>query len=119
MTNQEAFDKMMKHLRSLEERSFDESRDACVYNGSKCAIGALMTDEEQERFGDYHGGVDGLGRIMSRVGYTSTLHDLDPWLLIDMQNLHDVEDSWSDEGFIAEWEAKIVANRYNLIYTKP
>ena len=47
MTDQEAFDKMMNHLRSLSGQSVDSNGD-CAYNGSKCAIGVLMTDEEQQ-----------------------------------------------------------------------
>ena len=123
MTNQEAFDKMMEHLRSLKERSFDESRDACVYNGAKCAVGALMTDEEQEEFGSFVGTVCGLLGEIEDAGHKSVLHDLDVFLLIAMQSLHDDECNWSYEGFVAgftaEDKAKMIANRFNLIYTTP
>ena len=118
MTNQEAFDKMMEHLRSLKERSVDSWGD-CVYNGSKCAVGILMTDEEQEKFGYYEGDVEDLLRGMLKEGHKSTLHGLNFYLLEDMQVLHDQEVNWSDKGFDAEGKAEMIANKYNLTYTKP
>lgn len=118
MTNQEAFDEMMEHLRSLKERSVDSGGD-CVYNGSKCAVGALMTDEEQEKFGDCEGYVEDLLDDMAMVGHESILNSLDLYLLEDMQTLHDEEFNWSDKGFDAEGKAEMIANKYNLIYTKP
>jgi len=119
MTNQEAFDKMMAHLRSLKERSMDENGLSCVYNGSKCAVGALMTDEEQDKFGNYDGGAYELLDAMVRKGHTSPLHSLDLDLLIEMQDLHDMFYNWGDEGFISEERAEYIANEYKLTYTKP
>ena len=118
MTNQEAFDEMMEHLRSLKERSMD-SGGACAYDGTKCAVGALMTDEEQEKFGDCEGNVDELLDDMEMVGHKSILHDLNYSLLAGMQTLHDDEVNWSDKGFDAEGKAEMIANKYNLTYTKP
>ena len=117
MTNQDAFDKMLEHLRSLKERSFDKKKDHCVYNGSKCAVGALMTDEEQEEYGDYEGGVFCLLEEMEEDGHDSALHALDYGFLSKMQYLHDNEANWSEEGFYAEGEAKRVAKKFNLTYT--
>ena len=117
MTNQEAFDKMMEHLRSLKGRSFDKEKDHCVYNGTMCAVGALMTDEEQEKFGGYIGGVLRLLSFMVRKGHVSTLHTLDFYLLEEMQKLHDNPYNWGIRGFDAEGEAKRVAKKFNLTYT--
>ncbi len=119
MTNQEAFDKMMEHLRSLEGRSLDEAGDACAYNGTMCAVGALMTDEEQEKFGDYDGGVGGLLGRMTLEGHKSTLHTLLLPLLTKMQDLHDGCYNWGDEGFTAEDVAEDIAVMFDLTYTKP
>ena len=119
MTNQEAFDKMMEHLRNLKERSLDEEGDACAYNGTKCAVGALMTDEEQEKFGDYGGDVGCLLEDMQGAGHASMLHTLDLALLTKMQILHDVTYNWGDEGFTAEEKAERIAKQFNLVYTKP
>ena len=118
MTNQEAFDEMMEHLRTLKERSVDWAGD-CVYNGSKCAVGILMTDEEQDKFGYYDGGVGGLMEDMQEAGHASTLHTLDLDLLGEMQELHDGEYNWDDKGFTAEETAECIANQFNLTYTKP
>ena len=114
MTNQEAFDKMMEHLRSLKERSLNAD-GFCAYNGSKCAVGALMTDEELKEYGGYEGGVLDLLGSMKK----SNLHDINIALLFEMQDLHDRETSWYAQGFIAEKEAKRIANRHGLTYTKP
>jgi hypothetical protein len=116
MTNQEAYDKMMKHLRSLKERSM-EPGGRCVYNGTMCAIGSLMTDEEQEKFGDLAVGVSDLLSEMLDAGHTSKLHRLDDCLLDDMQVLHDDFNNWGPEGFTAEEHAKRIANSYGLNYS--
>ena len=118
MTNQEAFDKMMSHLRSLYKQSTDESGE-CVYNGSKCAIGALMTDEEQEKFGYYSGFVEELIDHMKWHGHNSALFDLDESLLEDMQDLHDASLSWGPRGFSNEARAYAIAHEHNLVYTAP
>ena len=118
MTNQEAFDKMMKHLRSLKERSMNPS-GVCCYNGSKCAVGALMTDEDQKAHGDFEGNVYSLLEVMAKYDHKSVLHNLNLTLLLAMQDLHDDGEYWSDEGFDAEGRAKMVAERFNLVYTKP
>ena len=119
MTNQEAFDKMMEHLRSLKGRSLDENDDACAYNGTMCAVGALMTDEEQEKFGDFNGNFEDLIDEMTKEGHTSTLHSLNCDLLEDMQLLHDGCYNWGAEGFAAEAKAEEIAHNHELTYTKP
>ena len=119
MTNQEAFDKMMKHLRSLKGRSFDKEKGHCVYNGTMCAVGSLMTDEELKEYGDHEGGVPCLLEEMEEDGKDSVLHDLNTDFLSQMQVLHDKDYNWSREGFMAEDKAKRIANKFNLTYTKP
>ncbi len=119
MTNQESFDKMIEHIRSLKGRSLDKGDVICAYNGTMCAVGALMTDEEQEKFGDSESDVSCLLTDMREVGHKSTLHRLNSVLLEDMQTLHDNEANWSDNGFDAEDKAKMIAQRFNLVYTKP
>ena len=118
MTNQEAFDKMMSHLRSLSGQSVD-SNGYCVYNESMCAIGVLMTDEEQQDYGGYH---EGIGYILEKMvdsDRDSLLRGLDMYFLVGMQDLHDDPLNWSGEGFEGEDEAEVVAKRYGLIYTSP
>lgn len=117
MTNQEAFDKMLAHLRSLKVRSTN-GRDECVYNGRKCAIGALMTDEEQEKFGDFRGSVFALLSHMKEAGHSSALADLDANLLGSMQSMHDSRASWwRKDGFANETKAERIAVLFGLVYT--
>jgi hypothetical protein len=118
MTNQEAFDKMMNHLRSLSGQSVDSNGD-CAYNGSKCAIGVLMTDEEQQDYGDFCDGVIVLLEVILDSGRDSLLRGLDENFLKDMQNLHDEEINWSGPSFEGEDEAEEIAKGYGLTYTKP
>ena len=120
MTNQEAFDKMMSHLRSLSGQSRNEH--GCVYNGSKCAIGALMTAGEQTHYGGHSGDVEHLLSDMKRDGYTSELHYLDEDMLYQMQQVHDSVICWSaEDGFNDHGEeaAKEVADEHDLVYTAP
>ena len=121
MTNQEAFDKMLSHLRSLPARSAD-CDGTCVYNGSKCAIGALMTAGEQTHYGGHSGDVEHLLSDMKRDGYTSELHYLDEDMLYQMQQVHDSVICWSaEDGFNDHGEeaAKEVADEHDLVYTAP
>ena len=121
MTNQEAFDKMLSHLRSLPARSAD-CDGTCVYNGSMCAVGALMTEEEQEIYGDFDGPVDQLLQFMTRAGHTSELHYLDEDMLYQMQLVHDSDHFWSaEDGFddYGEEAAKEVADDHGFVYTAP
>jgi hypothetical protein len=121
MTNQEAFDKMMSHLRSLPAASRDCTGD-CVYNGAMCAVGALMTAGEQELYGGHSGDVEQLLRDMKRDGYTSELHSLDEDMLYEMQKVHDDISCWSEkDGFdyFGEDSAREVAEDHGLVYTAP
>ena len=118
MTNQEAFDKMMSHLRSLSGQSVD-SNGYCVYNESMCAIGVLMTEEEQEVYGDFSEGVSQLLWEMVDSDRDSLLRGLNRYFLVGMQDLHDAPYNWSGEGFEGEDKAEEIARDYGLIYTSP
>lgn len=117
MTNQEAFDIMVEHLGNLKERSIYGGW--CAYNGSKCVVGILMTDEEQEKFGTYKGDVDAMRDKMKEIGHTSHLHQLNLKMLRKMQGLHDNFNNWNDKGF-KNWDrVRYVANDFNLEYKGP
>ena len=119
MTNQEAFDRMMNHLRSLKERSTEDSGSLCVYNGAKCAVGALMTEEEQKKFGYFEGSVTTLLDYMAGNDHKSELHALDGSMLEYVQCLHDYDRNWSLDGFKAEPKAEKIAEQFGLVYTAP
>lgn len=119
MTNQEAFDTMVEHLGNLKGRSVKCSNGACVYNGSKCAVGILMTDEEQERFGSFDGEVDYLLYEMRKKSHKSHLHQLNLDMLDVMQRVHDDSYNWNDGGFASWGDVRDVANDYKLEYKGP
>lgn len=118
MTDQEAFDKMVNHLATLRDRS-TTSGGLCVYNGSKCAVGALFTDYEQDKFGDTDGDVRDLFEIMHEVGHDTPLFNLDRDMLMGMQSLHDDEYNWDEDGFNGWLDVKSIASRLNLIFNDP
>lgn len=117
MNNQEAFDKMCQHLNELPARA--TIADQCTYNGPKCVVGALFTDEEQALFGDHEGVVVNLLYCMTDAGHVSPLHDLDRDLLCNMQRIHDDLYNWASEGFIAWDEVADVASSRGLSFTRP
>lgn len=84
MTNQEAFDIVVRHLRAQGAKS--EIGCTCLYRGPagmKCAIGALLTDEEA-RICERKPVVD-----ICFLGLAPSLFGLDVLLLRNLQGIHD------------------------------
>lgn len=114
MTNQEAFTKVIIHLRTQGHPAIDKDKDVCVYrhpNGiDRCAIGILIPDEEYKS--DFEGEL--VGKIYSMV---PSFQNLDINLLTILQYMHD---SSSHKGFNIEWPKEIeieflyIAQKYNL-----
>lgn len=105
MTNQEAFDKMVAHLRKQGQKAHENG--ACRYrtkDGLMCAVGCLLTDEEYKR------GMEGMCVDALLPAY-EVLQDLDPHVLAEMQDTHDAYDP-------TDWEARFAdtATRYGLVY---
>lgn len=103
MTNQEAFDKAALHL--LRQGCKSENVDTCLYrgpNGTKCAVGALIPDEE------YDPSAEG-DTIDSVVEWVPSLHGLDTEFLRQLQTVH-------DDSAVEEWpgELRAVAARFGL-----
>ncbi len=117
MTNQGAFDTMVEHLGNLKGQSID--RITCVYNGSKCVVGILMTEEEQEKFGSFDGEVEYLLYEMRKKSHKSHLHQLNLDMLDVMQRVHDDSYNWNDGGFASWGDVRDVANDYKLEYKGP
>ena len=118
MTDQEAFDKMVDHLATLQGRSVN-SNGYCIYNGSKCAVGALLTDYELHKFGGLEGDVNDLLELMSESGHTTPLSKVYIGLLNDMQSMHDEIDNWDDEGFNAWGQVAEIASLTGLNFNDP
>lgn len=105
MTNQEAFDKMVAHLRKQGKPA--KQGNSCRYRtegGLMCAVGCLISDAEYKR------GMEGMGVEHMQHRY-EVLQDLDPPFLAEMQDTHDAYDPTS-------WEARFAdtAARFGLVY---
>ena len=105
MTNQEAFDKMVAHLRKQGQKA--QENGTCRYRtkeGLMCAVGCLISDAEYKR------GMEGMGVEHMMAAY-EVLQDLDPPFLAEMQDTHDAYDP-------ADWEKRFAstAARYGLVY---
>ncbi len=105
MTNQEAFDKMVAHLRKQGKPAKQDG--SCRYrtdDGLMCAVGCLLTDAEYKR------SMEGKGVERMQRTY-GVLQDLDPSFLAEMQDTHD---GWET----TVWEARFAdtAAHHGLVY---
>lgn len=108
MTRQEAFDIMVKHLRQQGCRAI--SNGVCRYrgdNGTKCAVGALISDEQYERMTRNTGNEWALRPTAELIGMSGDDRDF----LREVQKIHDGVD-------LKDWDEQLreVAAEYNLIY---
>lgn len=104
MTNQEAFEKMVSHLRRQKSRCVDGDSSICMYRSGnkKCAVGALIPKKDYSE--DFEGNdVEVIAKLVP------DLSGLDYKMLGMMQSVHDsIEpDKW-EKSFIE------VANRFGL-----
>ena len=118
MTDQEAFDKMVNHLPTLKERSTNSS-GYCIYGGSKCVVGSLLTDYEKDNFGYIEGDVDELLGDMFKVGHNTPLSKVNLHMLQQMQALHDDETLWDEDGFDGWGLVTFAADKYDLAFNDP
>lgn len=93
MTNQEAFDTMVRHLRKQGRKSENDQKDYCLYRGPeglKCAVGVLIPDSEYQKKWDE------AGIRVNELGHCQSLNGLDLTMLEKMQFAHDCAsvDSW-------------------------
>ena len=111
MTNQEAFDKMVTHLASMKEACIDESGQ-CVYwkpDGNRCAVGALLTEEEAIYFTEVKPGLTAPNLVDDPK--CDSISHLDPCLLDDVQTVHD---DWTPGKEIRWEELMVIAQEYAL-----
>jgi len=102
MTHQQAFNKIVRHLRKQNRRSED---GGCLYRGPgglQCAIGCLIPNSEYK---DTFEGVS----VYGLRNLAPSLKGIDILMLKDMQDIHDTYDVRSWETAFAE-----VAWRYSL-----
>jgi len=111
MTNQEAFDKVVTHLLTQNQRAYDEEEDTCRYRWGplSCAVGCLIPDDQ------YNRGMEGQsvhGLVRAEVcPAPAVLGGLDLSLLGDLQHIH-------DNIMVEEWGEylKDLASENNLEY---
>ena len=94
MTNQEAFETMVRHLRKQGKRSTSARGIACRYRGTKgmaCAVGVLIPDKEYSPTFEGHGAEF----VAKKV---PTLQSVSLDILLEMQMIHDNDavKSWED-----------------------
>jgi hypothetical protein len=110
MNNQEAFNIMVQHLRKQGQRAIlKDDPTSCAYRGAdglKCAIGALISDSE------YNTQLEGRAASVLAAFY-GMFKGLDPYLLDDVQNIH-------DNYSVTEWESRLkgIAEDYELTLPK-
>ena len=90
MTNQEAFDAVAKHLLTQMKPSVAENdSQSCLYRGPdglKCAIGALIPDDQYRKEFEYQG-IDEIAQ------YVPALEGVSVHLLLELQLIHDDDDA--------------------------
>lgn len=118
MTSQEVFNKVVSHLRKQGCKSEGEKAVGhiiCLYrgpNGTKCAAGCLIDDEDFDPEMDFGYGVADLFEkwpvVSDKIGRDNQR------LLSRLQIIHDSYE-------VAEWETYFAecAMKYDLIYTSP
>ena len=123
MNNQEAFDKVLKHLREqgkaavrVAVASDGTKNEECCYrgpDGTMCAVGCLIPDEE------YDSELEGMAvdQIPQHL-MPKSLRGLDEDLLCSLQTVHDY--FLRTQG-VHDWEKYMsrIAERYILKYTPP
>lgn len=119
MNNQQAFDKMIAHLKTMKHQSIS-AEDSCLYrsaDGGMCAVGCLIKDA------DYDPSMENkMASIV--VGGLKYLEDVTVGLLDDMQEVHDDDCDifWKSDDGGMRWDVvskklKEIAETYKLEYT--
>jgi hypothetical protein len=127
-TDQEAFDAVCVHLRTMTRRA--KEGVWCRYEtptGDRCAIGALIDAEHLPDWRcavgdllDEENGAYAFGNELTDERDFLNLGDdyIDPEFLATLQELHDEADNWDHNGFREDALEHLAAN-WALQYTKP
>ena len=128
-TKQETYDRIVAHLRKQGERCTDQVHGKCLYrgpNGTACAAGCLLEDEDYQPAFENLGLVDMDGynnldrleeppqNILTIIGMKLANRGHSVKLAKDMQRAH-------DNCLPSEWEEQfqLVAKKHSLTYTPP
>ncbi len=109
MTEQEAFTIVKDHLLTQNKQAIEG--EACLYrgpNGTKCAIGALITDEEYNELVQHDLHLHSVIALFKNFELES-LKGLSEVFLVRLQRIHDVfkPHEWEDQ-------LRLTANQYKL-----
>ena len=112
---QEVFNHVIKHLVTQGQRCYSNHDEICLYHspeGMSCAVGCLMSDEE------YHPDMEGadVSDIIRTFDQVKWMDDY-VYLLGDLQDLHDEERTWNDEGGLSTIglkDVQFIAENHNL-----
>ncbi len=112
MNNQKAFDIVVSHLKRQKNRSvrYRGAEALCSYQGDnelKCAIGALIPDNEYKSSFEGH-------LVPFVQNLVPALQNLSICLLMDLQNLHDQAYHWNENGFIPFDLLKKIGKKHRL-----
>ena len=118
MTEQTAFNLVKNHLltqmtKSMGKNNFGDTQ--CLYrgpNGTKCAIGALITDAEYKEITDHsHEFWGNYGLMISQTEKLQSLQGLDLTFLEELQIIHDQYETqdWKNQ-------LEVFAKKYSLQY---
>jgi hypothetical protein len=123
--DQQAFDKVMRHLSKMTEPAMGPNPKPgamgmpklCLYetpDGRRCAIGALMDLNAPKKHAWAKSVVAGFEDIQydpdydddqyPEDGYWVDVGNVNPWLLIDLQVLHDTLANWTDGVGFHAWD---------------
>lgn len=94
MTPQQIFDTVATHLFAQGKQALRDDGIHCAYrgqNGTKCAVGCLISDDQ------YFKGIEGHDVCGVLADYSFECPDWfrqERYLLVDLQDVHDDEDHW-------------------------
>jgi len=132
MTNQEAFDRVAKHLLQQTTRSF---RKTCKYagpDGNACAIGCLLPRPLAEQLDDLDNtdwvSVVNTAKLFNNSVFEESkaarealdlLDGVNNRLLVDLQRLHDNTFLRDEEGkHVLRQGLREIAEKYNLMFSE-
>ena len=117
MNKQEIFDKVASHLitQGVQAKIITDQllgHTSCVYrgpNGTMCAAGCLIPDEE------YHMHFEGLpwGNLEDKIPSLASLPGSHHELIVSLQRLHDCDDNWNTIDILKN-ALRDVASEYGL-----
>lgn len=132
-TDQEAFDLIVRHLSMMRTRAgfYVDGMEgdpvcefSCMYimaDGSRCAVGALIDDDDIGDLIDVQCGVEEMAQRYADIdAYDRDDPNGHRWegvsmrLLGQLQNMHDRAENWGPNGFEAWGQLHVVAAAFGL-----